>query len=410
MKHWMLLTLAFFLTTSLQAQTASKDIFEEAEYNRYQDLIRNQNDLVSFYSTAEEQKLFVDALWDMIENDEDQNALAVLENLPSFNYELLERLRINILKIKYSTVTTLSEELVEDLSNALLQPEVDTRLIYTIAAYEEDFITRGHENLIELARLHPQYYDVINAETQKEITANIVADLFYNTPDTTSYMNGEYVKSVKIFMFCRENRLFPCLMVMRDIHGVAVRNTDGTLWTNPALASSARGLPSYTRNGNTPEGIHTIDSVMPAADQQAAFGKFRRMILNFVPKSKSESLTKALLPPSSHTESWWQPAVVARDAGRNLFRIHGTGRKNTDATTPYYPFMRTSGCVAQRENTYDGTTYADQRELLDDIMTAMDMLPNYSNEVNIKGFLYIMEIDNEQAPVTIEDLALRGIE
>src|SRR5690606_14102858 len=102
------------------------------------------------------------------------------------------------------------------------------------------------------------------------------------------------------------------------------------IWTNPALASSARGIPSYSRNGNTPAGILTIDSVMPSADQQLSFGKFRRMILNFIPKSKNEVLTKKLLPESSHQNGWWKPAVVARDVGRNLLRIHGTGKINKD--------------------------------------------------------------------------------
>jgi hypothetical protein len=256
-----------------------------------------------------------------------------------------------------------------------------------------------------------QYYDVKQDEdTLREVTDTMVSDLFYESPDITTYMNGEYVKSVKIFMFCRTNRLYPCLMVMRNIHGDPVRLEDGTLWSNPALASSSRGLPSYQRNGNTPAGVLTIDSVMPSADQQISFGKFRRMILNFVPRSKDEVLLKSLLPASSLQDDWWRAGVVARDIGRNLLRIHGTGKINNDRNTPYFPFMRTSGCVAQRENTYDGVTYRDQRDLLDSIMKAMDMAALFENEPKIKGLFYLMEIDDKQGPVTLEDLALRGIE
>jgi hypothetical protein len=96
--------------------------------------------------------------------------------------------------------------------------------------------------------------------------------------------------------------------------------------------------------------------------------------------------------------------------GRNLLRIHGTGKINTDKQTPYYPFMRTSGCIAQRENTYDGLTYVDQRNLLDSIMKAMDLAATFENETNIKGILYLVELDDANAPVTLNDLALRGIE
>lgn len=199
-------------------------------------------------------------------------------------------------------------------------------------------------------------------------------------------------------------------MVMKNVHGEPVRMENGKLWSNPSLASSARGLPSYNRNGNTPEGVLTIDSVMPTADQQTSFGKFRRMILNFIPKSKNETLLKSLIPASSHESEWWKNGVVARDIGRNLLRIHGTGKINQDPTTPYFPFMRTSGCIAQKENTYDGVTYQNQRNLLDSVMKAMDMTPTYANEPNIKGLLYIVEIDDVNAPVELEDLALRGIE
>jgi hypothetical protein len=134
------------------------------------------------------------------------------------------------------------------------------------------------------------------------------------------------------------------------------------------------------------------------------------MILNFIPKSKNEVLMKSLLPASSQVSDWWKPTTVARDIGRNLLRIHGTGKINTDKNTPYYPFMRTSGCIASRENTYDGVTFTDQRELLDMMMKAMDLAPSFENETSIKGILYLVEIDDLNEPVTLNDLALRGIE
>ena len=72
--------------------------------------------------------------------------------------------------------------------------------------------------------------------------------------------------------------------------------------------------------------------------------------------------------------------------------------------------MRTSGCIAQRENTYDGVTFKDQRDLLDSVMAAMDMAAVFENEPKIKGLLYLIEIDDKQAPVSLEDLAMRGID
>lgn len=410
MKHWMLLTL--LLTISFQTRATTQAVLEETLYYDFQKVILDksvaQKSMTGF--SAFEQGLFVDALWDLAE-EKSPEALNALDNLQTFHYNLYEKLRLGILRIKYRNASVLPAELVIELENSLREPKTDVRLVYTIAAYETELRLAGHEALIDVASTHSEFLDVAaDAERKKELTKDVIADIFHRSPDVTTYMNGEYVKSVKIFMFCRSNRLYPCMMVMRNAHGEVVRNADGSIWTHKALASSKQGLPSYTRNGNTPAGIFTIDSVMPVADQQISYGKNRRMILNFVPKSRNEVLLRSLLPATSQDDEWWRPTIAARDVGRNLFRIHGTLKINNDATVPYYPFMRTSGCIAQRENTYDGVTFNDQRVLLDSIMRSLDLEPSYENEPKIKGLLYLVEIDDVDEVVTQETLASYGIE
>lgn len=409
MKHWMLLSL---LTFSVQAFGNSQAVLEETLYYDFQKVILDkslaQKGMNGF--SAFEQGLFVDALWDLTE-EKSPEAMKALESLQTFHYGLYEKLRIGILRLKYSNATSLPGELVTELELALRQAKADVRIIYTIAAYETELSASGLSNLVELARSHSEFYHVADdVERKKELTKDIIADIFYRSPDVTTYMNGEYVKSVKLFMFCRSNRLYPCAMIMRNVHGEAVRNPDGSLWTQPALASSARGLPSYVRNGNTPAGVLTIDSVMPSADQQVSFGKFRRLILNFVPRSRNETLLRSLIPESSASEDWWRPTIAARDVGRNLLRIHGTGKINNDSTVPYFPFMRTSGCIAKRENSYNGMDYQDQRDLLDTVMKAMDFEPAFQNEPRIKGILYLVDLDDTDEAVTSDTLRTFGIE
>jgi hypothetical protein len=391
----------------------NQTVVEETLYFDFQELIQSPIKLKTKPKsgfTPYEQSLYVDALWDLAEENSPE-ALKALNQETPFYYDLIQKLRLGILRIKHKRASELTQELSGEITNALLTPSVDIKIIYLIAAYEKELSTAGHNDLIALAKEHRQYFDISqDQEKVNDITQDEVEDLFNQTPDITTYMNGEYIKSVKLFMFCRSNRLYPCLMVMKDVHGEEVRDEQGVLWTHKALGSSSKGLPSYSRNGNTPAGIHTIDSVMPSADQPISFGKFRRMILNFIPKSKNEVLMKSLLPASSQVSDWWKPTTVARDIGRNLLRIHGTGKINTDKNTPYYPFMRTSGCIASRENTYDGVTFTDQRELLDMMMKAMDLAPSFENETSIKGILYLVEIDDLNEPVTLNDLALRGIE
>lgn len=403
--------LSFLLTLMLisSAHAVSSNVLEENLYFDFQKSILAKNKSLNGF-TKFEQSLYVDALTDMIEEGSPE-ALKMLAVIPTFHYDLVEKLRLGILKIKYNQAPFLDNSLINDLTNALQAPKVDVKLVYILAAYEEELLRTGHADIIALAKVHPRYKDIaLDAERKHELSTNVVSDLFFKSPDVASYMNGEYVKSIKLFMFCRDSRLYPCLMVMRNVYGEVVRNGDGTLWSHKALASSSKGLPSYYRNGNTPAGVHTIDSVMPTADQQTSFGKFRRFILNFVPKSRNETLHQSLLPKSSIEDGWWKAAVTARDIGRNLLRIHGTGKINNDPETPYYPFMRTSGCIAQRENTYDGVEFRDQRNLLDAVMVAMDLEPTYDNEPKVKGLLYLIDLDDKNAPVTLEDLAAHGIE
>lgn len=398
------------LTSTLKAQVPS--VVEENLYYEFQkSILEPKSTTKSIYGfTPFEQKIYVDALWTLVEEGSPE-ALKALDSIPTFNYSVIEKLRLGILRIKYGRSMQLPTDVIEEVENNLKSPQSDVRIIYTLAAYEDELLETGHLNLLTLAKTHKEFFDLgQDQEMKKEYSDDMIADLFHRTPDVTTYMNGEYVKSVKIYMFCRNNRIFPCLMTMRNIHGEVLRNDDGTIWTHYALASSARGLPSYTTNGNTPAGVWTIDSVMPVPDQQVSFGKFRRMMLNMIPKSKKEELLLSLIPESSHKSDWWKPSTVARDIGRSLFRIHGSGKKNNDPKTPYYPFMRTSGCIAQRENIYDGIEFKDQRILLDTIMKAMDLQPTYENELKVKGILFLVELDDETAPVTIDDLIKKGIE
>ncbi len=407
-----LMFLTLLLTFSFHSFGTTQAVLEETLYFDFQKVILDKNlsqkGMNGF--SAFEQGLFVDALWDLAEENSPE-ALDALDRVQTFHYSLYEKLRIGILRIKYRNASTLPEELVTELELALREPKTDIRIVYTIAAYEAELEVAGHTNLIQAAKGHAEFLDVsADSERKKEISKDVIADIFHRSPDVTTYMNGEYEKSVKIFMFCRSNRLYPCLMTMRNAQGDEIRNADGTLWTHKALASAKQGLPSYVRNGNTPAGIFTIDSVMPTADQQISYGKNRRMILNFVPKSRNESLLRSLLPETSQDDEWWKPTIAARDVGRNLFRIHGSGKLNNDPSVPYFPFMRTAGCIAQRENSYDGIQYNDQRVLLDAIMTALDLNPRFDNEPKIKGILYLVEIDDTDEAVTPDILRTFGIE
>lgn len=404
MKRWMSLVILLSFMPTVWAQTNA--YLEESIYYSFKKAINNPSKKLKSFAgvTAFDQSLFVDALWDSVE-DGSENAQEFLLELQPIHYGIYERLRLSILRLKFHKNYKIPKSQINELTLLLSGPQVEDRIIYMIETYDDLLIKRGYANIVELARARKD----IDTDPDKD-TGPLVSDIFNNSPNTVNYSNGEYRDAVKIFMFCRTNRLYPCLMLMRDANGDAKRNADGSLWTHKSLASSKHGFPSNQRNGQTPTGVYTIDSVMPVADEQISYGKNRRMILNFISKTKNEARLLSLLPESSRTEKWWKESVVARDMGRNLFRIHGSGHINEDPTSTWFPFIRTSGCVAQRENTYGNTTYNDQRELLDTIMETMNLNTVYENELKVKGFLYIVEINDVNASVEADDLKKLGIE
>lgn len=411
MKVWKLLI--FSLLFQSVAWAGKQDVLEETLYYKYQEKILNHSaKAIQFAAiTPFEQSLYIDALWDLVEEDEPR-ALELLSDVNVVNYDLAQKLRVAILQIQAKVKDGLSESLIDDLSNHLLLPEPDTNIVYLIASYQQLLINLGYDNLVGLASQFPEFHNVDATQVVRnsDEIARTAIDLFYHAPAASEYQGGKYSGGIKLYMFCRPNRNYTCLFAMRDANDEIVRNEDGTIWTQKSLAQSARKLPYNIRNGATPTGVWTIDSVMPAADQTISFGRFRRMIINFIPKSNNESRLKSLLPESSHDLNWWKPTIIARDMGRNLFRIHGTGKTNPDPQSTFYPFRQTSGCISQRENVHDGFDWQDQRKILDRIMVAQGNKPVYANETKIKGIFYFIEIDDKNASVEPEDLYNLGIE
>ena len=266
-------------------------------------------------------------------------------------------------------------------------------------------ISDENKKLIDKQKAIIEKVNHFTPKTKEEID-----DLFNKTPDYANYNNGEYKDTLKLFLFCRHDRHYPCLFVLKDIFDNPVRLDDGSLWSLPGLAHSRRELPYNVTNGYTPSGVHRMDSVMPEANRQQAFGKYRRVILDWVPNSSEEAFSKEFLPLSAQDKSWWKEASIARDIGRKWLRIHGTGNRNTDPTSKFYPHFATSGCISTREMKYDEVDYNDQRIILDTLMSAMQLAPIYTNEVKIKGILYVIELDDQKKAVKLEDLKEFGIE
>ncbi|PIP90313.1 MAG: hypothetical protein COW01_02585 [Bdellovibrionales bacterium CG12_big_fil_rev_8_21_14_0_65_38_15] len=345
------------------------------------------------------QKELMDAAWDLITEDGvnlDLNQLST-----KANFDLEEMIRTHAIEAWYGRPLPRFNEVVANLTLALNSGMLSRRAQYLLLNHKDDLEKHYGQAIYGILEEAGRFdlADYNKAKTTKNMSKEQARAMFWNAPDATTVYDGKYADGIRLFMFCRSDRNFPCMMVMKDKWGMPVE-VNGKPWTQPAMAASSRGIPYNITNGNTPAGVHLINSVMPEANAQTSFGKFRRIILNFVAPSENESITKALLHESVHDLPFWRQANVARDVGRDLLRIHGTGRINGDPTSAHYPFRKTSGCISKREGAYPEATYIDQREMLDTMMKSLDLEVEYSNEVNIKGILTVAELDDTKAPVT----------
>ena len=243
--------------------------------------------------------------------------------------------------------------------------------------------------------LNPEELSALSCEEGEESriaskVEELVAHDIHNQSDRT-----------QLFMFCREDRKYPCYMLLKNKEAQWHLNQEGELWGQPSLGYSRKNKTGVEKDGDTPAGILLVNGVMPSADKKYTFGKYRRLILDFV----SESGAKRLLPQSHLDQVWWKEAQIAKAVGRKYLRIHGTGQKNYRSSSPYYPFVGTRGCVAKRENKYSrlDTEFHDQKHLLDELMAAQDLEVKYGNHMKIRSVLYVVELSADKSPVTREE-------
>jgi len=292
-----------------------------------------------------------------------------------------------------------------DLASQLAQASPDPGLLYELLALR---ITTPALRA-QLARMEEAFPSKTRAflalKTFNPPSVSEMRSLFSDLPDIAHFEGGAWSGKPRLFLFCRHDRNYACLLAMKDKDDKPVRTAGGAIWTQPGLGLSGYGKPFNERLGNTPSGVHLVNGVMPTADQYEDFGKFRRMVLEFPPASTGEAEMKRLLPPATYSSVWWKEAAVARDMGRSELRIHGTGALNNRPDILYYPFIATIGCVAQRELKYGNTDYVDQRLLLDQLMKAQGLNPQFASEPQIRALLYVVDIDDKKAPVTNADLA-----
>ncbi len=218
-----------------------------------------------------------------------------------------------------------------------------------------------------------------------------------------------------LFSFHRLNRDFPGLLVIRKPDGNFLRREDGTIFHISQLGRSASNLPSFLFNGNTPQGFFSIQSIYPL--QNETIGPTPAIITNlpheisvnnfFHGNQKGKwnlNVYLELFPESWRNYFPIQESYYAGQIGRSAIFSHGTTvDPDFSKDKPFYPNSPTRGCLSAKEiwsRRSGKLIYSEQTALLQEIQ-------KFSKST---GFLAVIELDNQEKPVSLDDILLDLLE
>jgi len=237
---------------------------------------------------------------------------------------------------------------------------------------------------------------------------------FKNRPALFDILTHPFEKG-KVIIYClqRNDRDYPGLTIIKKPDGKFMRSADGAIFSIPHLARSASNLPGYITNGNTPQGIFSIQGsevsknvfigatpnlqlVMPF---EVAPGKYFHQP-NMHDTTWSKKYYENLLP-----ERWrnYQPmyeAFYAGKAERTEIIAHGTTiDPEFYRGLPFYPNTPSLGCLTAKEiwSGIDGTC------LVSDQLALMKAFFSVGVE---DGYFVIIEIDDKKQPVALDEIIM----
>jgi hypothetical protein len=233
-------------------------------------------------------------------------------------------------------------------------------------------------------------------------------------PPLVDLLSAPFEKNkVVIFSFQRKNRDFTGLAIVRNSDGTFARDNFGNIFYIPQLARSLSNLPGYITNGNTPQGILSLQGIDTSKNIFIGTTPNIQTILPYETDSykyfhTSYDSTKKwdkylydnLLPHSWKNYDPIYEAYYAGKAGRTEIIAHGTTvNPEYYSGKPYYPNTPTLGCLCAKEIWDDegNRVFSDQYALVQ----------THKAAGNLNGFFVVVEIDNKNQPITIDEIILQ---
>lgn len=215
---------------------------------------------------------------------------------------------------------------------------------------------------------------------------------------------------IVIYSLQRINRDYPGLLVIKRSSGKFLRDENGEIFSVPQLARAISDLPGYITNGNTPEGILSIQGtdvsknifIGPSPNLQTVL-PFEVKPVDYFHGELKDSVWNSELYSNLLPESWkvYLPiyeSYYAGKAGRNEIIAHGTTiDPNFYKNKSYFPFTPSMGCLTTKEIWSEETG----RLIESDQLKLMNALSQFAE---LKGYLVVMNIDDNKSPVELNEI------
>ncbi len=295
--------------------------------------------------------------------------------------------------------------------NEVLEKETNPRLFSIGAVYlyrQDGSIEEGNFLKIRMVEKFPGYDTIpVLAELEQWLSYHTTMQT-QKTPDIVALFRYQHSLGKKIiYSFQRWNRDYPGLAIVQNENGSFVRDASGKLLVVEQLARSGSSLPYFIQNGNTPQGVYSIQGtdiarshfIGPTPNLQTILPFERKWDKYFQVSSwdstqDSLKLYQQLLPSEWRNYAPMMEAWNAGKVGRSAIIAHGTTiDPEYFRGKSFYPLTPTEGCLCAKEiwNTTSGRLLVSEQ---------FNLISAFQRTPGNKGYLIVINIDNQSAAVS----------
>jgi len=417
MKKWTIAALGLLLTTSIGAQMRREDIYTDFVLYEKRSLLQKdlrENAIANTFALAIdsnteykfESSCLAIAQFQLSGTDVSNGFEKMFLQYDSLQYDTKRAL----LEAVYAIYPTAFTQQVRNV----FQKETHPKLFAMSASYlfRQDTTTANINDIkIRMVEQFSNYDSIPLLMALENHLNSYQAAKRQKTPDIPALFSYQASRKQKtVYSFQRWNRDYPGLAIVQDATGRFMRHPDGRLMIFEQLARSASDLPWFITNGSTPQGVYSIQGT--AVSRNSLIGPTPNLQLlmpnennwekyfQYAPWDHWDSTRDSmaayldLLPPSWRKYQPMTEVFRAGLIGRSEIIAHGTTiDPEYFKHKTWYPLTPTNGCLCAKElwNVSNGHLLVSEQ---------YNLVSTFMATPGAKGYLYVINLDNQQAPVT----------